>query len=222
MLYCLRRGMQLLWCEFISNKVNKDPGVWDHHMQCRARSWANEWAHVSENRPLNSKAGFYSCSELWKPLGQKIYMKNAVSMCSHVKVRIFVCVFFYVWLYSPYYMCVFLYMCNSGKKREVSKRNLVISGIYHHDNQLQRKCQGELETLITGIKNQYTELVEFLLVSTEGWSIKFIITTPQPNANLLAPSPILHEFLLSLIKSTVRQVIYCVAMHELSIEMGEV
>lgn len=58
------------------------PGCWDQHMHCRrARSWANERAHTFKNRPVNSKAGIYVCSELWKPQGQNIYMKSKVSVC---------------------------------------------------------------------------------------------------------------------------------------------
>lgn len=72
--------------------------------------------HTSpKNGPVNSKAGIYVCSELWKPQGQNIYMKSAVHFCLCTYCK---CVF------ALMYVCVsvFGYRCNWGQQNsEVSK-----------------------------------------------------------------------------------------------------
>lgn len=95
----------------------------------RARSWANKRAHASKNRPVNSKAGIYVCSELWKPQGQNIYMKSTASVCTSV----YFCMYVYMYckgVFPP--LCVFVHMCNWGQQNsEVSKQKHFIINLWN-------------------------------------------------------------------------------------------
>lgn len=137
MLYCWSR--QLLWCEFIRNKVNTDPG----YCCKRVRSWANKQPRASRNRPVNSKAGIYVCSELWRPQGQNIYMKSAqqAGLCIYMRGK-------GVFTLTRVCLCICVIGSNSTVRCQKRKwsASLVISGIYHCGNEHQRKCWGTLET----------------------------------------------------------------------------
>ena len=150
--------MQPLWCKFISNKVSTDPRVLGSAYALQtSEEWANEQVHTHKKRAVNCKAGIYVCSELWKPQGQIIYMRSTVSVCLCVNEWIFFLpVFIGKGVWQCVHVCMFVDMCNWGGTVRCQNTkwstSLVVCGICHCANQLQKRCWGRPENHRGGFK----------------------------------------------------------------------